>query len=226
MPDISLSGLSVTIGMPTTRDLNPQVVRCLLATQECCIRMGIPFSLAMVQGNAVIQWARDEVIDLFLQTNTNRLFWVDSDIIWETKDFITMLALSQEREVICATYPAKLDTTTYYINRSDNGPLIIDEFGLVEVLGVGLGFTVIRREAIEGIVSRCPLIRDEISGRELYSVFQPGYRNGQREGEDMQFFRLVSEAGYKVWLNPTINLGHIGQKIYNGSLASAVEIRQ
>jgi hypothetical protein len=188
--------------------------------------MGIPFSLAMVQGNAVIQWARDEVVDLFLQTNTNRLFWIDSDIVWETKDFITMLALSQERDVVCATYPAKLDTSTYYIHREEQGPLRVDDLGLVEILGVGLGFTVIRRGVIEDIVSRSPAIHDEISGREIPAIFQPGYRDGKREGEDMQFFRLLRSSGYRVHLNPLIPLGHIGQKIYRGDLTSAVEIQQ
>lgn len=225
MPEISLKNLSVTVGMPTTRDLNPQVVKALLATQECCIRMGISFSLAMIHGNAIIQWARDEVIDLFLQTNTNRLFWIDSDIIWEPKDFITMLALSQERDVVCATYPAKLETPTYYINRFGNGPLKVDELGLVEILGVGLGFTVIRREVIEDILERCACVRDEISGREIYSVFQPGIWAGKREGEDMQFFRLLRNSGYRVYLNPLISLGHIGQKIYQGDIAAAVELK-
>ena len=104
---IDLKGLSVMVGMPAGRDLPGLTVKSLMGTQSLCRDVGVPFQFGMVIGSAVVQWARDEVIDLFLQSNATRLFWIDSDMVWEPEQFMRLLALSQYRDVICAAYPAK-----------------------------------------------------------------------------------------------------------------------
>jgi hypothetical protein len=225
---ISLDGLSVMVGIPAGRDLHPWTEKSLMGSQQLCLRMGIPFDHGSVSGNAVITWARDEVIDIFMRGNASRLFLIDSDMVWEPNDFMRMLALSQKRDVVCATYPAKLDQPTFYINYDKSQPLEADELGLLPVWGVGLGFTVVRREVIETLVAKAPLVYDEITGREVAEVFRVGSTviNGRRvrEGEDMAFFRDIREAGYKVMLDPEVSLGHIGIKKYTGSVKDALQV--
>jgi len=225
MTEISLDNLSVTIGMPTSRDLNPLVVKSLLASQQRCFQMGIPFNLALMHGNAIIQWARDGVIDLFLESGGNRLFWIDSDIIWTPDDFITMLALSQVKDVVCASYPAKKEPATFYVNWDQEKELVQDEYGLVEIIGAGLGFTVMSRDVVNKLVDNAPKIRDEITGRDIAEIFKVGTVDGKRLGEDMYFFRLLKELGYTVNLYPHINLGHTGTKTYTGVLLDALEVK-
>lgn len=227
--DIKLDGLSVMVGIPATRDFHPWTVKSLLATSQMCQRMGIPCQLGLVAGNAVVQWARDEVVDIFLQSQANRLFWIDSDMVWKPEDFMRMLALSQRREVVCATYPAKIDQPTFYVNYDQSKPLESDDLGLLDVWGVGLGFTVMRREVVEKLVANAPRIYDEISGRELAEVFRVGgvAANGRRSrrGEDMAFFRDILDLGYKVLLDPQVDLGHIGVKKYEGSVKDALQLQ-
>ena len=226
--DIKLDGLSVMVGIPTTRDFHPWTVKSLLATSNMCQRMGIPCQLGMIAGNAVIQWGRDEVVDIFMQSRANRLFWIDSDMVWKPEDFMRMLALSQVRDVVCATYTAKLDRPTFYVNHERDAPFVYDELGLLEIWGVGLGFTVMRREVIEKLVAQAPRIHDEISDREMAEVFRVGGldENGRRrrQGEDMGFFNDIRALGYKVWLDPQVDLGHIGTKKYEGSVRDALKL--
>lgn len=224
--NIKLDNLSVMIGIPSTRDFDPRVVKSLLNTFRLCWQIGIPCHFGEVYGNAVIQWARDEVIEEFLKSDATRLFLIDSDIVWKPEDFMRMLALTQLREVVCATYPAKVDQPTFYVNHDKTQPVVADSLGLLEIWGVGLGFTVVRREVIEALVEKAPRIYDEISGRELAEVFRVGSvdANGRRSrrGEDMAFFRDIIDLGYKILLDPEVSLGHIGTKVYTGSVKDAL----
>lgn len=221
MIGINLDGLRVVVGIPAGRDFHALTVKSLIGTFGQCQTMGIPAQLALVAGNAVVQWARDEVVDLFLQTNCNRLFWIDSDIVWEPNDFIRMLALSQKRDIVCATYPAKKEPTTFYVNHDP--PLITDDLGLFEIKGAGLGFTVMNRKVVEALVDNAPKAVDEITGKEIPQVFRVGMKDGKRIGEDMAFFEDVRSLGFKVFLDPLVKLKHLGLKQYEGSILDAIQ---
>jgi len=221
--DINLDGLSVMVGMPASRDLPALTVKSLLSTFNLCQKMGIPCELGLIANNAVVQWARDEVVDVFLKSNATRLFWIDSDMVWEPEQFMRMLALSQLRSVVCATYPAKVETPTFYVNHI-GGEFAVDELGLMSILGVGLGFTVMQRCVLEELAAKAPKVHDELSNRNVASVFRVGSVGGKREGEDMAFFRDVRELGHKVWLDPEVDLGHIGHKQYTGRVRDAMQL--
>lgn len=192
-----------------------------METFNQCQIMGIHAQLALVANNAIIQWARDEVVDLFLQSNCNRLFWIDSDMVWEPNDFIRMLALSQKRDIVCATYPAKKEPTTFYVNHDP--PLVADELGLFEIKGAGLGFTVMTRRVVEALVDNAYKAVDEITGKEIPQVFRVGMKDGKRIGEDMAFFQDARELGFKVFLDPLVKLKHLGLKQYEGSILDAIQ---
>lgn len=219
--DISLAGLSVMIGIPAGRDLPALTVKSLLGTMELCRTQRVPTQLGMVVGSAVVQWARDEVIDLFLQSDATRLFWIDSDMVWEPEQFMRLLALSQYREVLCAAYPAKRDQPTFYVNY-EAGNLMQGQYGLLDIKGIGLGFTVMHRTVIERLAANAPKVLDDVSGKSIASVFRVDTSDGRRQGEDMAFFADIRALGHKVWLDPTVDLGHIGQKTFRGSIRDAL----
>lgn len=221
--NVTMDGLSVMIGIPAGRDLHPKTVKSLWATQVDCFKMNIPCHLGMVSGSSVVQWARDEVVDLYLQTDSNRLFWIDSDMVWEPNDFIRLLAMSKLHEVVSAAYPAKNDTPTFYVNHDKGMGLVRGEYGLVEIWGIGLGFTVMRREVVNALAENAKWITDEASGKTMASIFRVDQENGKRRGEDMALFQDIRDLGYKVWLDPEIDLGHIGQKIYRGTIRDALK---
>ena len=226
---ISLEGLSVMIGVPAGRDIHPFTTRSLMYTQRVLAQVKIPHEPVLVANCSVVQWARDEVADVFLKSGYKRLFWIDSDMTWEPDDFMRLLALSQVYDVVCATYPAKIDSpVTFYVNREPDKDMVANEHGLFEVLGVGLGFTIVSRKAMEAIAARSPVVWDEAAQREIREIFrvQSIMKNGRRtrSGEDMAFFTDLREEGFKVWLDPQVDLGHMGMKKYTGSVRDALQL--
>jgi hypothetical protein len=222
-----LDGLSVMVGIPAGRDLPVQTVKSLLGTFNLLQRINLPCQLGMIAGSSVVQWARDEVVDLFLKSDANRLFWIDSDMAWEPEQFMRMVALSTEYEVVCATYPAKIEQPTFYVHRDQKVKLEANEHGLLDIWGVGLGFTVMQRKVLEELAGKAGKVYDEIADREIAEVFRVGAvdENGRRcrRGEDMALFHDIRQLGYKVWLDPEVDLGHIGQKVYRGSIRDALK---
>jgi hypothetical protein len=220
--DIGLDGLSVMVGIPAGRDFHPLTVKSLLATFTQCQKVNVPCDLGMVTGSAVIQWARDEVVDLFLKSDSNRLFWIDSDMVWTADDFLRLLALSKLYPVVCATYPAKIEQPTFFVNH--DGDLKANAHGLIPVLGAGLGFCVMNREVVEALANAAPQIADEVSGNTMASLFRIDTVNGHRRGEDIAFFADIKAHGYPVMLDPHTDLGHLGGKKYTGSIRDALKL--
>jgi hypothetical protein len=219
---IDIKDLSVMFGMPAGRDLHPRTVVSMIYTFLKCAQMGIPCEPGIVAHGSIITKSRDEVLDMFLASKAKKLFWVDSDMVWNPDDFIRLLALSKVVSVVGATYPAKVDgPTTFYVKYDT---LEIGDYGLIEVLGMGLGFTVIDREIAEALASKAPRVFDELGGKEYASVFRVDSIDGKLRGEDMAFFADIRALGHKVWLDPMVDLVHVGVKQYSGSIRDALKL--
>lgn len=223
--DVNLDGLSVFMAMPTTRDLPAQTAMSLWQTAIGCTKIALPCHPHLLTGCAIITKARSELVHDFLQSDCNRLFWVDSDIVWKFTDFMRLVALSRIVDVVGATYPAKIDgdVTSYFVKYDASRELVpVNEYGLLDVQGMGLGFTVMRREVVEDIVNRCGTFHDQVTGKYIPDVFRcDTTEEGYFRGEDMAFFADVMGCGYKVWLDPDTDLGHCGSKVYSGTFRTA-----
>lgn len=219
---INLEGVSVMIGMPVApkAGLPMQTVMSLVGTVEHLTKARIDFGVS-AEVTGTVQMGRDAIVDDFLQTNKQKLFWIDSDMVWEPADFLRLLALSTRFDVIACTYPAKIDKTAFYVNY-EPGTNEVNKYGLLPVKGVGLGFSIIDRKVIQAVADNSPHLFDEISGRNLASVFRFDIHNGKRRSEDMAFFADIKALGYEVWMDTLTNLGHIGDKVWTGDVRSAL----
>lgn len=213
-------GVKVAIGVPNYGVVTPQTASSLAATAHECGKIGIGLDFIFVQ--SVLPWSRDNVVDEFLKLHTPKLFWIDSDMVWEPKDFIRLVALSTVRDVIGAAYPAKVEgPITFYA--AYDGSMRSEEYGLLRVKGMGLGFTIMDRAVVQRVAEKAPILDDPLQGKKIRSVFRFGSVNGQRQGEDMAFFEDVRTAGYTVWMDPSIELGHVGMKQWRGRIADAMQ---
>lgn len=218
---VGLDDLSVMVGMPTHRDIPPQTVASLWATKGRCDKLSIPCDMAMVVAGLID--GRNSVLNDFLNSKANRLFWIDSDQTWRPAQFVRLLALSKLTPIVGATYPAKTDQPTFYVRFNPETGLTANEMGLVEVYGMGLGFTVLQREPLERLAATKPKVFDEISNVTMADVFRWDVIDGKRQGEDMAFFADLRALGYKVMLDPLTDIGHIGVKEYKGTIRDAMK---
>lgn len=216
------SGLHVMIGMPIGRDLPARTASALFETAKACQATGIGTTLSMHA--AVTQLARDMIFADFLNSTADLLFWIDSDMVWTPDEFMRIVALaSQRKHFVGVAYPAKSPgKNEFYISVPNGAP--IEEFGLVRAIGYGMGFCAHDRLVAEAIAATKPEIGDSITGRRYRSVFRFDMHNGNFRSEDMAFMADVAAAGFDVWLDPAVTLGHVGNFEWRGSLAEAVQI--
>ena len=221
-----LRGMSVHIGMPVApkSGIAPKTAMSLCSTVERLTRAGIDYTVAM-EVSGIVENSRDMVLTDFLEGDKQKLLWLDSDMVWTADDVSRILALSTYHEVIAATYCAKVDgPPTFYINHAAED-LPFNRYGLMPVYGVGLGFTIVDRKVCEELAATKPVVTDQISGRKLNCVFRQGIHEGHRMTEDFCFFSDVRDLGYTVWLDPSIKLGHIGEREWTGDPMTAFAIK-
>lgn len=214
---------SVGIGFPCGPTVPYQTAMSLAKTAHFLAMHGVPVDLHTVQGSSAVTIARDMVLEEYLKSKANYLFWIDSDIVWNPEDFIRILRLSKELGIACAAYPLKREPLTTVINFADESPEP-NALGCIEITGTGLGFTCIRRDIIEAFVATKSKMYHPGNDCMLWDAFRfdvvdAGGRRHTR-GEDGAFFADLRALGNRIWLDPSISLGHVGTKEYRLELES------
>lgn len=220
--------LSVSVGFPSGPSVSIHTLLSLMRTSDACARSGIAFNLHSVSGSSLVTFARNRVADAFLKSSSEFLFWIDSDISWEAQDFLRVLMLAKEFDLVCAAYPLKNDSADFVIKHPDLTTFEINPHGLVKVQGAGLGFCCVKRALVEQVAASKPLTYDAVTGLDVADIFRLDSIevDGRRcsRGEDMAFFADLQDLGYPVWLDPTIKLGHVGEKIYRGDPVASLRL--
>ena len=224
--EFDLTGVSVMIGIPVNRDFPASTTVSLV---ETCIALrdhNIPVDLTLEVGCSIPQHARSLVADNFLRSDKTHLFWIDSDLAWKTEDFIKLLCLATQTEVVGATYPAKMEPTTFLMRfREDTQAL--NEFGCMTVDGLGLGFTVIQRKVMEQLAEKARKVKFTSRPYLVPYIFRCDTieEDGQEttRGEDMAFFADIRALGYTIHVDPGVRLRHIGPKAYTGAMIDAMK---
>lgn len=220
-PLFSLSGISVFIGMPTRESLPVPTVSSLLNTVTWLEQNNVPHFDSIVEGGTICS-ARCQIAKAFLEGNCNRLVFIDSDMAWGEESFIRLLALSSKLDIVAGAYQGRYDPPDFHLRAPDDvttpDQLQENEFGCIKMAGVGMGFTAISRKVMEALAKKAPIIKyreDDV----LPEIFRfDKDKDGNFRGEDMNFFDDARKAGFDLWLDPRIRLGHVGRRIYDAPL--------
>jgi hypothetical protein len=208
----NLAGISVTFAMPVSGDIPPETVISILETfRELGINT-IPYQLDFEIGGTLCE-ARNKAVVKFLEGPSNRLFFVDKDIVWKASDVLRLLALSTIFSIVVGVYPTRSEPLTFYIGLPPGVTKIPpgNEYGLVPITGTGLGFTCLRREVVQTLSDKAPPIQ-YMRGCPVPEVFTfTRLADGHWRGEDIAFFDDAKKAGHQTWWDPEIQLGHIGR---------------
>ncbi len=227
-----LAGVRIMLAMPIHRDVPWQTWVSSCQTVEACCNRGIPLQILPTVGGDTVVTARSMSADAFLRSNCTHLFFIDSDMSWKAADFMKFVALATKMECVIAPYTSKGDPPAFMMNLNDGRPfedggiaLTMNEWGCLPVRGLGLGFCIVQRHVIEKLAEKSPKLKYPTLDRPIARVFttdsiaatDPLYEDWR--GEDMNFLaRIKDELGYQVWMDPTVELGHIGPKEYKACL--------
>ena len=229
--EIKLDGMHVMVGMPLYGAPTTKTQLSLLKSQELCNHGNIRFDFTTATGFVTV--ARDQIVHDFLKSDAGKLFWIDGDMVWGQIEFARMLALSTQVDLICATYPMKKEGRNEYPILCDE-EITPDKFGLLDIKGAGLGFSVWSRKACQALSDSKPYLWDGMLQEKRKAIFgvEPRPLSNphpdpevtlEMRTEDINAFEDLRALGFKVWLDPTIELGHIGSKEWRGSLSEYKE---
>ena len=168
-------------------------------------------------GYSAIDQARTRMAyEALYYNNFEEVMWIDSDVGFDPS---SVEKIRNYNLPICAgAYPFKghPEMTIQLFEEDKNTDIEFgDEGYLLEVAAAATGFLYTKKEVYEAIRKqrKLPLCNTSF-GAPTYPFFHPNIfiENGENYylGEDFSFCRYARDAGYKVVLDTTIKLKHIG----------------
>lgn len=225
--EFDLSGKSVCIAIPCYSGVIPIETALALASLAVNLKeIGVKLDIVSERENGIITSVRNRLVYRFLkESDCDYLFWLDDDIIFETQDFLSILALSTEKGIVGATYPSRKEPSNFFIKYlTGDEPVFEKDYGLIESKGLGMGFICMKREIVQQVFDDHPDEEYDDSGFSPRDLFKIGVRNRKYWGEDMSFLvDLYETYGHISYVHPWINLKHVGRKDYNAKLMETIK---
>lgn len=220
--EFDLSGKSVCIAIPCYSGFMPletSIALAALATK--LFQIGVKMDIVSERENGMISSVRNRLLSRFLkESDAEYLFWLDDDIIFEVQDFLSVLALSTEKQIVAATYPSRKEPSNFFIKYiNGESPEFDEDFGLIKAKGLGMGFICMHRDIVQRVYDDHAAFEYDDKDQVMRDIFKVGVKNRQYWGEDMHFLVSLYETyGYISYVHPWINLKHVGRKDYNARL--------
>ena len=205
-------------------------------TAECLIQLRERgWGYVIKRGDALITRQRAKVVsDWYRQTDEDVFLMIDDDVVFTEEHAAKVVQLARDtRSVACAAYVVK-DGGHLACRRFPNQDILFgkDENGIdsppVEIMYPATGFMAVHRDVIDAMVNAkdaageplfpyCDALGDDGAYWPFFDVFSIKWDNGRWENlsEDYAFGEQALRLGFKVWLDPSVILFHMGTFPYN-----------
>jgi hypothetical protein len=234
--------LSLFVGMGCYgQQLSMHTAQGLLELQQLCIAHQVPLQHCWIGNESLVGRLRDRIAHHFLRSGCTHLFLLDSDIAFKGADVLQLIR--HGKEYVGAAYPCKGINWAAVKKAIQLDPGLSDEalgqaagrfaFGVLDeqpsfpanqlarVKEIGTGFNVLQRSVFDKLIHGGG-IRSSFQpheGTEVHEFYQTGPDDqGRHLSEDYWLCDRWRKAGGEVWLDPTIDLGHVGSHVFTGSL--------
>ncbi len=192
---------------------------CLLDEVFALNAAGVRVTLQDERGNSMIAHSRDMICSKFLASEATDLMFIDDDVTWEPGSMLKLL--NYPVDVVAGIYPLRVDPIKFPVRYMDKAELKGDEENpaLLEVEGVPAGFVRISRHCLEQMVLKYPEKRfaDRHAPKGYaWALFDNIHEGDVYFGEDYSFCRRWRQIGGKVFVDPEIEMGHVGPKHFAG----------
>ena len=176
----------------------------------------VEFTWSMSVNDALIDRSRGIEATRFLDNPDvgDVLLFVDSDILFRPDDAAKLVKeCNEEYGLIGGGYVTRsLDKPHLALALFPNQTVHFSpESKPVEVMDISTGFMAIRRDVLQAVANTVPRVRS--GPNSFYPVFLPFYtEDGRYLSEDWAFTQRARACGFKVWLDPSLYLVHMGYK--------------
>ncbi len=186
----------IFVAVPINRPIEFRVFESFLTMANNNRKHDFIFGLTQ---NSLVYDARETLTDMFLKTDADAIMWIDSDMVFHP-DSIDLL-YRHNVPYVCAKAFKRVEPyqPCFYstVRPLEDGQVYLEspvEYGegLLRIEGSGMACTLIRREVFEKLEK---------------PYFFP--KNGL--GEDLTFCVKLKEAGIEMFVDTTIQFGHLAQ---------------
>jgi hypothetical protein len=248
-PQVDQTQPSLMIGIPCYGgQLYSSCVGSLFGLMAACGQHGISVHLNLLPGHSIISHARNMISSHFLfDTKCSHLLFLDADIAFDPEDVLRLL--KADRDIIalpCATkkldWQRISDAAKTGVAAADlpQAGLFEPNFKLlsnaphhhgaiVEVVSVGMGCALVKREVFQKLADAHPerkflfSTKESSSGRRNFACefFRHYIKDGRFLGEDVTFCLDWRDQGGRVHILPTAKTGHFGTFCFPCDLSAA-----
>ena len=156
--------------------------------------------------------SRNRLVRAFLSTGIEWLLVVDADVVWEPLDWERLRgSASDDAPFVAGTYfvindPIRPCAMTFKGDVGYTPVLREDSPELLQVSAACVGFGLLHRDVF---LKSGDMTND-------HEWFEHGWRapNGQTLSEDWAFCSRGGEAGFPIYLNTKVRLGHLKPRVY------------
>ena len=189
----------------------------------------IPVELCVVVGHSYVQMARNDLVARFLESDCDKLVFLDEDVSWTPDAFLALL--ESDKPITAAVYPMKTNNVGSFplpvvpVCTEDGVPLVDGPY--IRAVRAMTGFMCIHKEVFPKIRESYPELtyayRKGDSDVDGFDYFPQGVHDGTWYGEDFAFCRLWEKIGGEVSVMPDFTLGHHGaEKSWYGNLSEYI----
>jgi glycosyltransferase involved in cell wall biosynthesis len=193
-----------------------------------CIKLSPSYNIEIIpiwlSYDALVQRARNDLVEIAIETDCDDIFFIDNDIEWEPQWFFKLL--EYQVDVVGGTYRKKTDQVELYVVRVDAGELSINkDQDLVEVDGLGAGFLRMSRKAIDYLWENSEPYIEIQSNKKGRMVFDVKIQDGFLISEEISMLNKLKQGNFKIFLDPSVTCTHIGPKKFKGNFLNWLEDR-
>jgi hypothetical protein len=248
MEENLLTGTKVMIATPMYGgQANMQYVISLCDVMYNAGKLDVSVKLEALSNESLIPKGRDTLVNKFLKSDYDYLFFIDADVGFSAQDFYDMVVMAKcdpDMEVITASYPKK-DINWEFIKYAVDNKLADEKdlkkysgysvsysdkefFDVTKPLEIPLaatGFMLISRKILEDCAE---ILKDEYYFEEeekMISFFKIGVYEHEYYSEDFMFCLMLQKMGRKIWLLPWVNLTHTGSYTFEGNFKRSAQIQ-
>ena len=236
-------------------------MKSCLDLQTVMIRYGIEVKFSFLFNESLITRARNYLVDEFLRTDFTHLMFIDSDIHFDPNDIVALMAL--DKDVIGGPYPKKSINWGNIAETARKNPdlnpkeleNLVGEYVFnvvkgtqqfqvsepLEVMEIGTGHMMIKRQVFEKMEKEYPFIRykpDHIGqahfdgSRYIHAYFDTvidtkdscvGGGSERYLSEDYMFCQMWRKMGGQVYLCPWMKTQHIGTYAFTGNMPAVAQ---
>ena len=189
-----------------------------------CERSRIIVQTVTIPGDALISRSRSILGSVFLRSQCDVLLSVDSDIYFDPGQAVEMVERCYRgKDVIAGLYLTRSIQSQPAAMLPPHPVTFQPNASPVEAPFVSTGFMATRHSVFAKLAKDLPLCHVGWENGGMKTSFYPFYQpyvipwpgdENMYLSEDWAFCQRARDAGFKIWLDPTVRLGHLGQVMF------------